>query len=102
MNSVNYNLENNKFQCKECFSTSLITNRKSGTIVCESCGLVQSNSLIDESAEWRNFGSDDGDKADMNRVGGSINPYLSNGGLETNVKGSGLDQYAKWLTKGHV
>jgi len=33
-------LENNKFQCRECFSTSLITNRKSGTIVCESCGLV--------------------------------------------------------------
>jgi len=38
----------------------------------------------------------------MNRVGGTINPYLSNGGLETNVKGSGLDQYAKWLTKGHI
>ena len=79
----------NKFGCKECFSTSLITNRKSGTIVCETCGLVQSNRLIDESAEWRNFGSDgnDGDKADMNRVGGTLNPYLSNGGLETNVKG---------------
>ena len=35
----------------------------------------------------------------MNRVGATLNPYLSNGGLETDVKGSGADQYAKWLTR---
>ena len=50
--------------------------------------------------EWRNFGSDDNGKADMNRVGGTINPYLSNGGLDTNVKGTGADQYARWLVTG--
>ena len=82
-------------RCKECLSTQLITNRKSGTIVCESCGLVQSNSLIDEGAEWRNFGSDgnDGGKTDMNRVGGTLNPYLSSGGLDTYVKGQGADLF---------
>lgn len=58
--------------------------------------------MIDETAEWRNFGSDDNGKADMNRVGGTVNPYLSNGGLDTNVKGSGADQYARWLVSGKI
>lgn len=91
-------------RCHECDSTKLINNVKQGTIVCEQCGLVQHSSCIDESAEWRNFGGD-GDntgKADMNRVGGTINPFLSNGGLETNVKGSGAEQYARWLVKGNI
>lgn len=38
----------------------------------------------------------------MNRVGGAINPYLSGGGLDTSIKGSNADQYARWLVEGHV
>lgn len=36
----------------------------------------------------------------MNRVGGTINPYLSSGGLETTIKGSGAEKYARWLVEG--
>ena len=66
-------------------------NTKQGNIVCQACGLVQSSRIIDETAEWRSFGSDNAqndNKADMNRVGGRTNPFLSNSGLDTNVKGT--------------
>jgi transcription initiation factor TFIIIB Brf1 subunit/transcription initiation factor TFIIB len=66
------------------------------------CGLVQSSRIIDETAEWRSFGGDGGDdgKADMNRVGGKTNPYLSNSGLDTSIKGNNSAMYAKWHQKG--
>jgi transcription initiation factor TFIIIB Brf1 subunit/transcription initiation factor TFIIB len=56
--------------------------------VCTACGLVQQSRIIDETSEWRNFGSDHGDgKSNANRVGGRLNPYLSDFGLSTVVKG---------------
>ena len=93
-----------KSKCEECGAQKLITNSVQGNIVCQACGLVQSSRIIDESAEWRSFGASEGGdsgKADMNRVGGKTNPYLSNAGLETNVIGTNATQYAKWLVKGN-
>jgi hypothetical protein len=93
-----------KQKCEECGANRLITNSVQGNIVCQACGLVQSSRIIDESAEWRSFGASEGGdsgKADMNRVGGKTNPYLSNAGLETNVIGTNATQYAKWLIKGN-
>lgn len=56
--------------------------------MCTACGLVQQSRIIDETSEWRNFGSDHGDgKSNANRVGGRLNPYLSDFGLSTVVKG---------------
>jgi transcription initiation factor TFIIIB Brf1 subunit/transcription initiation factor TFIIB len=60
-------------------------NRKEGTIVCTACGLVQKSRIIDESSEWRNFG-DEGDST-ANRVGGKLNPLLTDFGLSTVVNG---------------
>ena len=79
---------------------SLITNQKQGNVVCQICGLVQAARIIDETAEWRSFGEADSGKADMNRVGGKINPYLSNSGLDTAITGSNAAQYSKWMQKG--
>lgn len=87
-------------KCQECKGESLIQNTKQGNIVCQICGLVQSSRIIDETAEWRNFGDDDGNKTNMNRIGGVINPYVSNSGIETSVMGKNANLYSKWLTKG--
>ena len=38
----------------------------------------------------------------MNRVGGSINMLLSDGGLSTTIKGTGAEQYAKWFVNGQI
>jgi transcription initiation factor TFIIIB Brf1 subunit/transcription initiation factor TFIIB len=66
-----------------------MTNRKEGTLVCTSCGIVAKSGLIDETSEWRNFGNDNGGEAhsSANRVGGRLNPYLSDFGLSTVVNG---------------
>jgi transcription initiation factor TFIIIB Brf1 subunit/transcription initiation factor TFIIB len=74
-------------KCSDCGKFSeFVVNRKEGTIVCTSCGLVQKSRIIDETSEWRNFSSDDG-KSNPNRVGGKLNPFLSDFGLSTVVKG---------------
>lgn len=54
---------------------------------------------MDETAEWRSFGDGDDGKTDMNRVGGKTNPFLSNSGLDTSIKGTNAALYAKWQTK---
>jgi len=89
-------------KCEECAGQFLITNSVMGTICCQTCGLVQSARIIDESAEWRSFGESNDGKTDMNRVGGKVNPYLSNLGIETNVKGNNANLYSKWLSKGNM
>jgi transcription initiation factor TFIIB len=72
----------------ECKSEGMVTNAKQGVVVCTTCGLVISSRIIDESAEWRNFGESDDGKTDMNRVGGKNNPFISTGGLDTHISGS--------------
>jgi hypothetical protein len=49
---------------------------------------VQQSRIIDESSEWRTFSSETSTNgANPSRVGGKLNPYLSNYGIDTQVKG---------------
>lgn len=49
--------------------------------------------LIDERSEWRSFADGDKDGADPSRVGGAVNPLLSDGGLSTVLgAGKGVDR----------
>ncbi|KAK9203976.1 hypothetical protein WN943_014233 [Citrus x changshan-huyou] len=57
-------------------------NLTSGDRICIECGLVLDIKYIDENAEWRTF-ADDNDKKDHNCVGSLMNPFLTNGNLET-------------------
>ena len=54
--------------------------------------------MIDESSEWRNFSNENGDGGHnaKNRVGGKLNPYLSDFGMSTMVKGSGAKEVQMW------
>ena len=54
---------------------------KQGDRVCDGCGVVVSERMIDETSEWRVFGaSDRSTGADPNRVGAALNPLLSSTG----------------------
>ena len=65
-------------------------NRAEGTVVCTNCGLVSQSRIIDEASEWRNFSNDNGEANNSrDRVGGKLNPYVSDFGLNTMVRGSG-------------
>ena len=71
-------------KCFECFSKDLVIKTREGTIVCQNCGLVQQQRIIDESSEWRTFSSETANSgANPSRVGGKLNPYLSNYGIDT-------------------
>ena len=78
-------------RCEDCHKSDFTMNRAEGTIVCTNCGLVKESRVIDETSEWRNFSNENGDGAGntRNRVGGKLNPYMSDFGLSTMVKGSG-------------
>lgn len=67
---------------------SIVTDPVEGKRVCRACGTIQEVNIIDETSEWRNFGSE-GNGADMNRVGGPVNNHLDNGGLSTVITGPG-------------
>ena len=48
----------NDFFCESCNDYSLISDKLNGIIVCTKCGIITTNQLIDDSAEWA-FGADE-------------------------------------------
>ena len=87
-----------KERCEECKKEEFVSNRAEGTIVCTNCGLVQQSRVIDETSEWRNFSNENsgGGQNNQNRVGGKLNPYMSDFGLSTMVKGTGAKEAVLW------
>ncbi|CDW73110.1 transcription initiation factor iib [Stylonychia lemnae] len=84
-------------RCDECKKAELVTNHVEGTIVCQNCGLVQQQRIIDDSSEWRTFSSETSSGgANPSRVGGRLNPYLSNYGIDTRVTGNNASEIQKW------
>ena len=80
-------------RCEECKKTELVINHVEGTIVCQNCGLVQQSRIIDDTSEWRTFSSETSSNgANPSRVGGKLNPYLSNYGIDTQVKGANASE----------
>ena len=89
--------------CDECHSIELVINHVEGTIVCSNCGLVQQSRIIDESSEWRTFSSETASGgANPSRVGGKLNPYLSNYGIDTQVKGANASEIQKWSDRSNL
>ncbi|PON64553.1 TFIIB transcription factor [Trema orientale] len=69
--------------CSDCKrQTLVVVDRSAGDTVCSECGLVLESHSIDESSEWRTFANESADN-DPVRVGGPMNPLLSDGGLST-------------------
>lgn len=65
--------------------------------MCTNCGLVNESRIIDETSEWRNFSNENGDGTNArDRVGGRLNPYVSDFGLSTMVKGGGASEVKIW------
>jgi transcription initiation factor TFIIB len=55
--------------------------------------VVVESRIIDERSEWRTFNDKDKEGGDPSRVGGPINPLLSDGGLSTMISGGkGVDR----------
>ena len=49
-------------KCPECNSRNLDRDETRGEIVCQDCGLVLEDNVIDQGAEWRVFSPEQGDQ----------------------------------------
>lgn len=73
------------FICKSCKSSKLVEDFSHGIVVCMDCGLVNKDTIIDESAEW-NFGGEDSQfSKDPSRCGGPTNALLEKSSLSTMI-----------------
>lgn len=64
--------------CKRCLAKdSIITDYEAGELVCNNCGLVYEEKIIDEQDEKRTFEDDEGDNQ-IHRVGPPNNPEYGN------------------------
>ena len=80
----------------------LIEDYHAGDLVCEACGLVVADRVIDVGSEWRTFSNDKNAK-DMSRVGAAENPLLEGGELSTIIattrESTAFDENGKPLYK---
>lgn len=70
--------ENLELICKECNSNEILLD--DGNYVCQKCYMIV-NRFIDDSAEWRNFNSEDNKSTDMNRCCMPNNEFIPNASL---------------------
>ena len=83
--------------CSNCDAYNLYTDYPNGMIVCLSCGVVNDDQLIDESAEW-NFGQEDAMYGkDPSRCGCPTNPLLEKSSMSTVIGKGGGNKY--WLMR---
>lgn len=69
--------------CADCKRlTEVVFYHSAGDTICSECGLVLEAYSVDETSEWRIFANESSDH-DPVRVGGPLNPLLSDGGLST-------------------
>ena len=59
--------------CKNCSAiNSYVIDMHNGVLVCTNCGFVAEESIIDDTYEKRNFGSDNGGNRSESRIGGPM------------------------------
>ena len=82
-------------KCPECSSRDLETDISRGEIVCNGCGLVIEENVIDQSAEWNMYSAEDEKKA---RVGAPVNMLIHDKGLSTDIDWQNKDYSGKSLS----
>jgi transcription initiation factor TFIIB len=80
--------------CPECRSSHLIRDYVRGELVCESCGLVVRDTLIDPGPEWSGSGQDAANKI---RTGAPVNVASHDKGLTTEIAPGLRDSQGKPL-----
>jgi transcription initiation factor TFIIB len=80
-------------KCPECGSTRLTMDYERGELICENCGLVIDEAMIDEGPEWRAFDSEQKEK--RARTGAPVTPTIHDKGLSTEIGWKNKDSYGK-------
>jgi transcription initiation factor TFIIB len=80
-------------RCPECGSTHLSRDYNRGEFVCEGCGLVLDDQMIDQGPEWRAFDMEQGEK--RGRTGAPMTIAIHDKGLSTEIGWKNKDSYGK-------
>jgi len=76
-------------KCPECGSPKIVRDDSKGELICQKCGLIVSEELVDMGKEWRSFDSDQFEKRART---GSPKKYVKlNKGLVTMIDRKGRD-----------
>ena len=70
--------------CPECGNLHLTRDYERAEVICEKCGLVVDDSLIDLSPEWNAYSFEEENK--MSRTGSPMNYTLHDKGLSTEIR----------------
>lgn len=82
-------------KCTDCASRDLLHDNKRGEIVCNNCGLVLEDNIIDQGAEWSVFSPEDENRA---RAGAPVNLMLHDKGLSTDIDWQNRDFSGKAIS----
>ena len=82
-------------KCPECGSSSLVEDYDGGEIICQRCGLVVNENVMDGGPEWRAFTKEE--RETRGRVGGPISYSTHDKGLSTVIDQINRDAYGKQL-----
>ncbi len=80
-------------KCPKCGRTHLSRDYSRGELICNDCGLVIEEDLIDHGPEWRAFDSEQREK--RARVGAPMTPMIHDKGLSTTLGWGNRDSYGK-------
>jgi len=80
-------------KCPECGSTHIRKDYSRAELVCNDCGLVIDEDLIDHGPEWRAFDSEQREK--RARVGAPMTYTIHDKGLSTMISWKNRDSYGK-------
>jgi len=82
-------------KCPDCGSRSLTRDESRGEVVCDDCGLVVEDNVIDQGAEWRVFSPEQGDQ--RARTGAPMTVMLHDKGLSTDIDWQNKDYSGKTI-----
>lgn len=80
-------------RCSNCSSSHLTRDYERGELVCDECGLVLEEAMIDQGPEWRAFDSEQGEK--RTRTGAPSTLTIHDKGLSTEIGWKNKDPYGK-------
>jgi transcription initiation factor TFIIB len=79
------NLLINRKKCPQCHDSNLVTDENIGEVICDKCGLVIVDTVLNESPEWRAFTL--ADRQSRSRNGSPISYARFDKGLHTTISG---------------
>lgn len=88
--------QDNSNLCPECGNTDLISDLSRGEVICNLCGLVLSQKIIDNGPEWRAFSSDEANR--KVRVGAPTTLTIHDKGLSTMIGWKNKDAFGKTIS----